>query len=70
MKKHQKGEVMLAVMAVMLLAIWLGSGHTGMMGMGGGHGNDSAMKPSQTDQQTKVEPASNEPPIDSHDHKK
>lgn len=70
MKRHQRGEVMLAVMVVMLVVIWLGSGHAGMMGMGGGHGSDSAMKPSQTDQQTKVEPPSNEPSKDSHDHKK
>lgn len=37
MKQHQKGEVMIAVMVVMLaLALWRG-GHMGMMGHGGDH---------------------------------
>jgi hypothetical protein len=34
LKKTQRGEVMLAVMAVMLVVIWLGRGHMGMMGVG------------------------------------
>ncbi len=34
MKQHQKGEVMLVVMVVMLVVVWLGSGHMGMMGHG------------------------------------
>ena len=42
MKRYQKGEVMLVVMVVMLAVIWLGSGHMGMMGHGGGHAEKSA----------------------------
>jgi hypothetical protein len=34
MRRNQKGEVMLVMMAVMLVVIWLGTGHTGMMGHG------------------------------------
>ena len=34
MKRYQRGEVMLAAMAVMLVVAWLGRGHMGMMGAG------------------------------------
>ena len=34
MRKRQTGEVILAMMIVMLVVAWLGSGHMGMMGMG------------------------------------
>jgi uncharacterized membrane protein YphA (DoxX/SURF4 family) len=34
MRKYQKGEVMLVVMVVMMGAVWLVSGHMGMMGHG------------------------------------
>jgi len=34
MRKHQTGEVIFAMMIVMLAIVWLGSGHVGMMGMG------------------------------------
>lgn len=34
MKRNQRGEVMLAVMAVMLVIALLGREHMGMMGMG------------------------------------
>ena len=34
MRKHQTGEVILAMMVVMLVVMWLGSGHISMMGMG------------------------------------
>lgn len=30
MRKHQTGEVILAMMIVMLAVVWLGSGHMGM----------------------------------------
>lgn len=33
-KRYQRGEVMLAAMAVMLVVAWLARGHLGMMGMG------------------------------------
>lgn len=39
MKRNQRGEIMLAVMAVMLVFAWLGRGHMGMMGMGHGPGH-------------------------------
>lgn len=40
MKQQQKGEVMIAVMVVMLaLALWPGR-YMGMMGHGGGHPGD------------------------------
>lgn len=51
MKRYQTGEVMLVVMVVMLVVVWLGSGHMGMMGHVGGH----AEKSGQTEQQTKAE---------------
>ena len=35
MKSKQKGEVMLAMMAVMLV-VWLANGHMGLMGHGSG----------------------------------
>jgi len=41
MKKYQTGEVMLAVMVVMLAVVWLGRGHIGMMGHGGNHAEHS-----------------------------
>lgn len=34
MSKYQKGEVMLLVMVVMMAAVWVVSGHMGMMGTG------------------------------------
>lgn len=39
MKKYQTGEVMLAVMIVMLAVVWLGRGH---MGHGESHADHSA----------------------------
>ena len=38
MRKYQTGEAILAVMVVMMAAIWLVSGHTGGMGGMMGHG--------------------------------
>ena len=37
MKQHQKGEVMIAIMVVMLAIVLLRDGYIGMMGHGGGH---------------------------------
>lgn len=42
MKRYQRGEVMLAVMAVMLVVAWLGRSHMGMMGMDHGSGHAPA----------------------------
>lgn len=43
MNSHQRGEAMVAVMLVMMLAVWMASGHMNqshMMGMGhDGHGS-------------------------------
>lgn len=51
MKLYQKGEVMLVMMVVMLLAIvLLRDGHMGMMGHSSGH----AEKPAEAAQQTKA----------------
>lgn len=61
MKRNQKGEVMLVVMIVMLAVVWLGSGHMGMMGHGGGH----AEKPGDAAQQTKAEPPKSPAPEES-----
>ncbi|MEQ1527468.1 MAG: hypothetical protein ABL911_12085 [Gallionella sp.] len=44
MKKHQTGEVMLAVMIVMLAVVWLGRGHMG-------HGDNHAEHPAHQDRQ-------------------
>ena len=42
MRKSQTGEAILAVMVVMMAAIWLVSGHQGVMGgMGGMMGHDA-----------------------------
>jgi hypothetical protein len=46
MKSKQKGEVMLAMMAVMLVVVWLANGHMGMMG----HGSGAAEKPVAAEQ--------------------
>lgn len=40
MRQYQSGEAMLAVMVVMMLAVWIASGHMNMMGMGHGAGHD------------------------------
>lgn len=42
MKRNQRGEVMLALMAVMLVLALLGRGHMGMMGMGHAAGHAPA----------------------------
>lgn len=42
MKSKQKGEVMLAMMVVMLAVVWLANGHMGMMGHGSGAADKSA----------------------------
>ena len=57
MKWYQTGEVILAVMVVMMAVVWQGSGHMGM-----GHGAVQAEKSGQTEQQTKAEtpPAASE----------
>lgn len=34
MREYQKGEVMLLVMVAMMAAVWMVSGHMGMMGTG------------------------------------
>ncbi len=48
MKRYQTGEVMLAVMVVLLAVMWLGSGHMGMMGHGAAHdGKSGEAKPPQ-----------------------
>lgn len=52
MKQYQKGEVMLELMVVMMVVIWMASGHIGMMG----HGGDHAEKPAETEKQQKTEP--------------
>ena len=41
-KRYQRGEFMLAVMAVMLVVAWLGRGHMGMMGTDHGSGHAHA----------------------------
>ena len=42
MKKQQTGEVMLAMMVVMLVIVLLSHGHMGMMGHGSDHADGSA----------------------------
>lgn len=42
MKRYQRGEIMLAMMAVMLVVAWLGRGHMGMMGPGQASGHAPA----------------------------
>ena len=51
MKQHQKGEIMLVMMVVMLAIILLRDGHMGMMGHGGVH----AEKPAEAAQQTNTD---------------
>lgn len=62
MRQYQKGEVMLAVMVVMLAVVWIVSGRTDVMGGMMGHG-DHAEKLATNQQQieTQVLPAPNEP---------
>lgn len=53
MRKYQKGEVMLLVMVVMMAAVWLVSGHMGMMGHG-----EHPEKQAETAQPIRNEPSS------------
>lgn len=59
MKRFQTGEVVLAVMVVMMTVVWQGSGHMGM-----GYGAAQGEKSGQTGQQSKAEQPSapKEPP--------
>lgn len=68
MKRYQTGEVMLAMMVVLLAVMWLGSGHMGMMGMG--HGGGQAEKPGDTAQQTKAESPRSPAPKESAEHQR
>ncbi|MBU6467628.1 MAG: hypothetical protein KGQ44_00590 [Betaproteobacteria bacterium] len=65
MRQHQKGEVMLAVMIVMMAVVWIVSGR--MRGMGEMMiRDDHSEKPPTTQQQTEtqVPPAHKEPTDD------
>ena len=64
MKQYQKGEAMIAVMAVIVVVMWLSKGHIGMMGHGGGH----AEKLAEATQQDKAESPQSSAPKESAEH--
>lgn len=55
MDKYQNGEVMLAMLVVMMVVIWLGNGHIGMME----HDSFQAKQSGGTEQQIMAE----QPPL-------
>lgn len=60
MREYQKGEVMLVVMVVMMAAVWLVSGHMGMMGH-----SEHSEKQVGTVPPIKNEPSPRAPPLSS-----
>jgi|GEM_PF-2057217 len=67
MKRYQRGDTTVVVMIVMMAAMWMFSGHMGMMGMG--HGGEYTEQSAHAEPQTKDEPTQPSAPKETPEHK-